>query len=87
VIGISSPTSRVLVLNSGARERQALLRWWTVIHDEDDDAREQGIQHDHPGPFWRALELASYDPVADAIHWRGMTKTIEAINNMERTKR
>jgi hypothetical protein len=84
-----SPRDYVLVLNAGHRERQALLHWWSVLSDEVEPRREQGFVDFSDGraplsPFWRALELAVYDPRTDSISWRGENKLIENINNMQR---
>jgi hypothetical protein len=69
----------VKVLDSGHRERQALLRWWDVVSDEDVAAGTRSVP-----PFWRTLEVATYDPILDAILWRDEVKTIAEINAMER---
>lgn len=66
------------VLNSGAREREALLVWWNRVADA---TGYPSATITDPGPFWRALGDAKYDPITDAIAWRNETKSIQEINN------
>ncbi len=71
------------VLNTGPRERQALMRWWDVrddyfhLHARYEDGKSWM-------PFWRALELAVYDSDTDTITWQGMTKTVGECQAMVR---
>lgn len=84
-----SPDARAIRLvgeMSGAREREALLRWWECCDAFERNVRDVGGLLLGPplGTFTEALHLAIYDPVTDSITWQEQTLSIEEINRLER---